>query len=474
MAETLPYYYTAAGECPPWFKEGKFVYQKFDPTLPYTPKGETYTLTTDKSRKIENPYDLRNLRIINPEFVVNALQQLEAKNDTEPRSAICVIATGGTIATAMIGNELVPAKGVEEIFDYVGRFYQKIYNYSAFAFPTLIDSSQMKLDFDADVVISMSYLWHKMTPGLRKNFHGFLISHGTDTFGPSLTRVSQMLGTNLDFSVAGVASQDNIEAEFNDVADNVGRAVGSLNRLFTIGRKAVFGYIGGSAGGAYNPNGMLKISDTDIRGFESPAMDLIIDASNTQKSREVNLPFQDAYSSHRHPQLDAFQPLVMRGTINSRIIEAQMDVPPQELTRQILGYEEDVIAVIAKTYGSFTFDEGQVDGIVSGARERGLLIFATNPFPTGSTEHRYSPALYLINQGAIPLHMLPHAAAAKLLYGERVFGKNAQLLEAYMTSNNSGEQPKLWAPRPLREGIAMRPLGQPRESIPNIELLVYP
>ena len=79
MAETLPYYYTADGQCPPWFEGEKFVYKKFDPTLPHTPKGETYTLTADKSRKIENPYDLRNLRIINPEFVVSALQQLEQK-----------------------------------------------------------------------------------------------------------------------------------------------------------------------------------------------------------------------------------------------------------------------------------------------------------------------------------------------------------------------------------------------------------
>ena len=124
MAETLPYYYTADGQCPPWFEGEKFVYKKFDPSLPHTPKGETYTLTADKSRKIENPYDLRNLRFINPEFVANALQELETKNANEPRSAICVIATGGTIATAMVAGELVPTKGVAEIFDYVGRFYQ--------------------------------------------------------------------------------------------------------------------------------------------------------------------------------------------------------------------------------------------------------------------------------------------------------------------------------------------------------------
>src|SRR3989344_3875479 len=112
----IPYYYTANGQCPPWFEGGKFVYKNFDPTLPYTPKGETYTLNEGKGGTIENPYDLRNLRIIDPEFVVSALEQLETKNYDNPRAAICVIATGGTIATAMIGDELVPTKGVEEIF----------------------------------------------------------------------------------------------------------------------------------------------------------------------------------------------------------------------------------------------------------------------------------------------------------------------------------------------------------------------
>lgn len=44
-----------------------------------------------------------------------------------------------------------------------------------------------------------------------------------------------------------------------------------------------------------------------------------------------------------------------------------------------------------------------------------------------------------------------------------------------MTSNNfMGEQPKTWSQRPPKEGISMLPMGQPRESIPDIELEIYP
>lgn len=482
--ETLPYYYTADGQCPPWFEGGHFDPKKFDPTLPYTPKGTTYTLSANPERKIENPYDLRNLRIINPIEVTRTLQELEDTNKTAPRPAICVLATGGTIASAMSKGaeeeELVASVDIQTIFEFVGRFYKVKYNYAAFSFPTLIDSSQMKSDYDADIVISLSYIWAKMSPGLKKNFRGFLVTHGTDTYGPSLTRVANMLGSNLDFSVGGVCAQETIESAFTDVADNVGRAVATLERLFEVGRKIVFGYAGGSAGGAYIPSGMIKISDTEIRAFDSPAMDLIIDASDVLRARYIRLPFCDAYSGSRHPQLDPFQPLVMRGTVNSRIIEAQMDIPNGEYTRIIGAYDPSVVAVIIRTYGSFTFDESQVDDIIRGTRERNLLLFATNPFPTGSVEHRYSPALYLVNQGAIPLHMLPHAAVVKLLYGERIFGQDRRLIEAFMTSNNFvGEQPKLWTPSPLkeewlREGLSIRPLGQPTESIFDIELEVYP
>jgi len=167
----------------------------------------------------------------------------------------------------------------------------------------------------------------------------------------------------------------------------------------------------------------------------------------------------------------------LRGFVNSRIIEAQMDIPPDEYTKSIVGLDENVIAVIAKTYGSFTFDESQVDGIVRGVKERNMVLFATNPFPTGSIEHRYSPALYLMKSGAIPLHMMPHAAAVKLLYLEAVFGGNKELIEASMTSNNQvGEQPKIWEPRPLSENLfaRIRSMGQPRESIPEQELEVNP
>ena len=154
MNENEPYYFTADGKCPPWFDEnGLFDPKKFDATLPYNPKGTTYTLPSNPNRAFENPYDLRNLRIINPRRVTESLQALEDSNKLDQRPAICVVATGGTIASAMTKEgELVASVDIQTIFDYVGRFYKVRYDYAAFSFPTLIDSSQMKIDYDADIV----------------------------------------------------------------------------------------------------------------------------------------------------------------------------------------------------------------------------------------------------------------------------------------------------------------------------------
>ena len=60
-----PWYFDANGNCPPWFDfRGGFVPDKFDPGAEYIPRGNTYELPANPGRRIENPFDLRNLRVI--------------------------------------------------------------------------------------------------------------------------------------------------------------------------------------------------------------------------------------------------------------------------------------------------------------------------------------------------------------------------------------------------------------------------
>lgn len=473
MSREKPYYHDKDGQCPPWFKqEGQFDPNSYDPGYPFVPRGEIFETVTNKGHKIESAFDLDNLRIIDPEEVLNACHSLE-KVAENGHPSICVIATGGTIATKREGGSLVPGLDIDFLFEYAGKLLDKNWNRVSISLPTLIDSSQMHVDYDSDIVIATSFLWASLSEQARKYFRGFAITHGTDTMAQSATRLAFMYGPNLDYSVGIVGSQVGIDSDFNEVSDNISRCVATLDKLYDHGRNCTFLYMGGSAGGAFNPSGTRKRSDTDIVGFESQAIPQIVDASNTIRMNDLILPFLDKYIQVRHPRLDVYRPIILRGWSNSRRLEAEMDLPPQELSALIDSYSASVKAILLTTYGSFTFDRQQADAIIGTSAQRKMMVFATNPFPTGRVDHDYADAQYLISKGAIPLHMMPHAAGVKLQIAEVLWGSDNDYIKAFMTSNTFiGEQPPIWTPRPTN--IPMRELGLPREPFAGIELKPSP
>src|SRR5579862_8571707 len=77
---------------------GGFDHYKFDANVQYRPRGTTYTLPTNPDHWMENPFDLRNLRFIDPQAVVKTTEQLVANFDPNKNAAI-FIGTGGTIAS---------------------------------------------------------------------------------------------------------------------------------------------------------------------------------------------------------------------------------------------------------------------------------------------------------------------------------------------------------------------------------------
>lgn len=474
MEQVEPYPLNADGSLPKWFtKDGVWDPNKFDAGELYVPKGEVYELASNPGLKLENPFDLRNLRIINPTDVTSALQSLEEQS-VNGRPSLCVIGTGGTISMVLKEGTKRPELDIDSLLDYSGRNLLGSFNRASLSFPELIDSSQMKMDYDADTVIAMSYMWKRMSDQAKKNFRGFVIAHGTDTMAQSATRIQMMLGPNIDFSVGITGSQQSIDNVFNDVGDNLGRSIATLDMLYAADRHTVFLYMGGSAGGALHPSGARKRSDTDINAFESQAIPPILDASNTARVQELQLPFVNEYKRLRHERLDPFQPVITRGYINSRLIEADMDISSSILAGEIETHGSEMVAVILRTYGSFTFDRQQVDAVMRAAKKAGILVFATNPFPVGKVDHEYADAQYIIEQGAIPLHMMPHAAAVKLKLAETIFGRDIGKIEEFMAGNNYvGEQPPTWTPR-RTVGSKIRGMGQPNESLPETELNIIP
>ena len=473
---------------PAWFDQHPipakgFVLEKFDAGELYIPKGTTYGLESNPGKQLENPFDLRNLRFINPEEVLSSIEILE-KSALEGKFLVCTIATGGTIASELSKEEegkeeaktaLKQEVAIEELLGYTGRRLLENYTFSVVQLPKLIDSSRMKLDFDADIAIAISYTWKKLSNRAKSQLRGFLVAHGTDTMSSSSTKVSMMLGSNIDFSVGFVGSISTIDEEGNEIPDNLYRGINTLGRLFREGKPATFIFMGGSEGSAMHPASTIKVSDTDIKAFRSELIPPLIQYGNSlQQKKPVNVPFFEAYSQKgQRSEDDVFAPIIVRGYSMTRTIQAAMDLPPDEWNKIVDAFDPSVRAIILQTYGSFTFDLAQFDKILEAAKRRNLLVYAGNPFPTGRTDHLYAEALYITNHGAVPIHMLPHAADVKLKILDAVFGPNIEAIKSYMINNSLiGEQPLDWTPVDPSSGA--RSYGQPKESLPKIELPVYP
>lgn len=481
-AQNTPWYYDAKGNCPPWFDfRGKFVPDLFDPDVEYTPKGATYEIASNPSRLLESPFDLRNLRVIDPKSVVDAVEKLNKVGPSSKRT-VAAIATGGTIASREIKGETVPGLDLNFLVNYSGRNLRQAWHHASISFNPLIDSSKMKLDYDADVVIAISYVWANLSEAARQSFRGFLVTHGTDTMAPSTTRIAMMLGPNLDFSVGFVGAQATIENPFNDISENFVRTLMVLDALKNKNRNGTFVFMGGTGGAAMHPAGTIKISDTRVMGFDSPALPKIMDLSDFSLAERLVSPFYDRYQLPRRwadgtqapPERGnaAFAPIVVRGYKVSKTIGAEQDIDPEDIRNQIAVLGKRNIALVLSTYGSFTMDPPQIDAMMDAADKKGLAVFAANPFPTGRIDHKYEPAQYLIKRGAIPIYMMPHAAESKLLIAQAIYGDNRDMIKEFMTKNNYiGEQPHVWEPD---INSRVRSWGQPTESLPRSPLAAYP
>ena len=340
----------------------------------------------------------------------------------------------------------------------------------------------MKLDYDADVVIAISYMWANLSEAAKQGFRGFLVTHGTDTMAPSTTRMAMMLGPNLDFSVGFVGAQTTIGNPFNDIAENFTKTLMVLDTLKNRQQVGTFVFMGGTGGAAMHPAGAIKISDTKVMGFDTPALPKVMDLSDYSFAERLINPFYDRYQLPRRwadgtqapPERGnaKYAPIIVRGYKNSSSIRAEQDVDPEDINNQVAVLNKRSIALVLSTYGSFTMDPPQIDALMAAADKKGLLVFAANPFPTGRTDHRYEPAQYLIRNGAIPIYMMPHAAESKLLIAQAIYGDNRDLIREFMTKNNYiGEQPHVWE---ADIESKVRSWGQPTESLPQSQLVSYP
>ena len=266
------------GDLYPWWEptidgQAEFNPDKFDPSHEYKPRGKTFNLALDHfspnmNKDFESAFDLDNLRFIDPAKVKEAYEELVEKAYENPEKLLTVlVGTGGTISMLKDDqkNELEPKLDVNQIMKAAGGRCDKFVT-SSFSLPKLIDSSQMKIDYMADVAIAMSWIFTQLRTNnadLLERFTGYIITHGTDTAVQSQTYLSFMLGPNCPFNLFYVVAQKTITDKGSDAGGNMSLAL-DASEIFRK-RQGIHGICaGGASGYVFNGPTSLKISDQEI------------------------------------------------------------------------------------------------------------------------------------------------------------------------------------------------------------------
>ncbi len=406
-------------------------------------EGDTFELRTNPGRVFEKPSDLHNLKFYDRIDAVDMVHVLEGLNAHKLYKGsneliVAIIGTGGTIAMVNENGVLVPRLDARVLLNELPGSRRNRYSAASIQLPRMIDSSMMHPDVIADTVLLMSATWKHMSDSLRKNFAGFLITHGTDTLAQSAALSRTMLGHHVPFNTGFVASQKSILDIPNDVAANIDGGLFCLALAHEDEAASHhFVFMNGTSGGAMNPMGIVKTSDIRIEAFAHPLHPPLAEVHNiaTQGISRIK--------ANMFINGGEFRPLIVRGDINVEVIHAQPGRNPDldRYTVESAGKNGNLTAVVVVTYGSFTYHPANFQAIKSAADSLDVPVFVTNPFPSGRTDHNYGPARKIRESGAELVQIMPAALIAKLHVGSAMFGSTRRALIDFIHRDYVGEMP---------------------------------
>jgi L-asparaginase/Glu-tRNA(Gln) amidotransferase subunit D len=425
--------------------EGVFV---FDPAtycsemLP-PHRGATYELPTNPGCQFEDPFDMDNLKFYRPEEAMGMVLELERMNaEIEGKEGgekiVAIIGTGGTIAMVKEGGELVPRLDAATLLGELPASKRDRFRAASIQLPTMVDSALMHPDVIADTVLLMSATYNSMSESLRKNFAGFMITHGTDTLAQSAASSRMMLGRDVPFNTAFVGAQKTIEDVPNDVAANIDGALTTLALAHDDPAATHhFVFMNGTSGAAMTQVGIVKVSDSRVEAFASPLHEPVLNMANFAAAGIGQVLANFMRDGKR------FRPLIVRGNSEVEVIQAEQGVHPDHDRDRIkaAGQRGKLAAVVAVTYGGFTFHVANFAAISEEAGRLRVPVFAVNPFPSGSTMHEYGPAHHIRQSGAIPVTMMPAALLAKIRVGRAIYGADNDGFVQFICSDYVGEMP---------------------------------
>lgn len=417
----------------------EFQASAFDPSAPHSPKGRTYCFKSNPDVRVEDPFDLKNLRMLSADEVrafLRKLEQLAGLKRQQHKKIIAMCAYGGTLLMAKTPQGKQPVRDPYELLEYAGKGLVKNYLAAKLSFPQLMDSCNHEIDYAADSTIAKSWLWKNASKKLRSRLI-FLQPCGTDTEVATAIYEAMMLGPDCPFSVANVHAQRMMEERFNEVPANVSNAIEGHELIEESTYRCVFFSSNGTSGGGFRPSSARKIDDSNVLGFEGRK---IFDASNGAADG-LQLDFERQYRKILSDSNLEWIPIICRGYDKVHLIDSRMGSDPRPHCKNIADPEFANWDVLIQSFGSFTANENSTRKIVAAARscESPKLVFGCNPTPNGSTTHGY--ASDLAKFGAIPVQSSVPATIAKIVLGRQVFDNREALAEFVTLNNYIGEQP---------------------------------
>ncbi len=436
-------------------QNGSLILSEYKPGLEVS-KGAKRRYKHNPQQEFDDPTDRSNLRFFNWLYIdrslVHALGPIHWEHERPfdspeigaGKRAVIGANLGGTIMMGHGPNGLETEGQImwkfRDMRDQDPNFKEQFENYevASFVFPRAkkdkdsdptygIDSSQIEIDFIADLAIVLTCAWNDITPEERRAFDGFIVTIGTDTSVEAFTLLKMMLGPNCPFSVIGAAGMDPIDDPGSDSPINFKSAFADLKALKKKGLATVAIRL---EGGLYDPTKTKKVSDKKGGSFKGARYK--DPKFLTEKGANGFRKISEAELNGKYNETVAF-----RGADQVKLISPNISVDPFMLEREVK--ESPAKAILVETYPSFTQASKDFQAILRGAL--GRPIFYINQIQGGVVGKKYQAAPDLEKYGVSSLNMTGHAARAKLNYAINFFGDDKKMIVDFMTANDFvGEQ----------------------------------
>ncbi len=392
--------------------------------------------------KVEDPFDLENLRfrapvfnerktkeiLVTPKLIEEFVARINQLPEDDSKPFVILIGTGGTASMecATDGGSLTPKFDIESLMHHekIDPSIREEFTIAGIdMFKT--DSSQLEIDDVGDMTISMIHIWENMKPSLKARFNGFVVVHGTDTMPKSGSHQAVMLGKGMPFNVIHTGSQRAIGEKQTDFPMNLKDAFDSARILHKSGFAECATVMGRYALLTIGTN---KVSGEDLKAMRSPRHGPILDFNRLKNPKDFTIPDLGFY--RKRDSGIPFEPVIYRGPLRVHDLVAGMQIDPTAIITAVRfsaalalllipyqggTYDAENLELIAELTKKY-FHTARATAEVGAPRPFDIPIFAAHPSDEAMNTKKYGAAAEAFwRASVVTLDMTINAAHAMLM-----------------------------------------------------------